>query len=140
MFCLWQEDLEVAAGKLAECQKTIQSLGKQLKSLATLEDFLIDAASIPEFSRAALPIPRTVGESWKLHSNVTFSPKRDLNSPSVVAETTCPTISKNDGNAPPSSSSATSSVVPSNQINPEKNRNGFAKFFSWTKNGIQLEL
>lgn len=35
-----QEDLAVAAGKLAECQKTIASLGQQLKSLATLEDFL----------------------------------------------------------------------------------------------------
>lgn len=135
-----QEDLEVAAGKLAECQKTIQSLGKQLKSLATLEDFLIDTASIPEFSRAALPIPKTVGESWKLPSNVTFSHKRDLNSPGVVAGTTCPSISKNDGNTPPSSSSSTSSAMPSNQINPEKNRNGFAKFFSRTKNGIQLEL
>ncbi|KAA8546410.1 hypothetical protein F0562_002851 [Nyssa sinensis] len=42
-----QEDLAEAAGKLAECQKTIASLGRQLKSLATLEDFLIDTANIP---------------------------------------------------------------------------------------------
>ncbi|XP_043721921.1 filament-like plant protein [Telopea speciosissima] len=37
-----EKELAVAAGKLAECQKTIASLGQQLKSLATLEDFLID--------------------------------------------------------------------------------------------------
>ncbi|KAK7311553.1 hypothetical protein RJT34_09772 [Clitoria ternatea] len=42
---LKQEDLAVAAGKLAECQKTIASLGSQLNSLAALEDFLIDTAS-----------------------------------------------------------------------------------------------
>lgn len=35
------KELTVAATKFAECQKTIASLGRQLKSLATLEDFLI---------------------------------------------------------------------------------------------------
>ncbi|XP_058186518.1 filament-like plant protein 3 isoform X1 [Rhododendron vialii] len=38
-----EKELSVAAGKLSECQKTIASLGKQLKSLATLEDFRIDS-------------------------------------------------------------------------------------------------
>ncbi|KAG2711449.1 hypothetical protein I3760_04G077700 [Carya illinoinensis] len=38
-----QEELAVAASKFAECQKTIASLGQQLKSLATLEDFLTDS-------------------------------------------------------------------------------------------------
>lgn len=37
-----EKELAVAAGKFAECQKTIASLGRQLKSLATLEDLLID--------------------------------------------------------------------------------------------------
>ncbi|KAM7523505.1 hypothetical protein LguiA_013407 [Lonicera macranthoides] len=37
-----EKELEVAASKFAECQKTIASLGQQLRSLATLEDFLID--------------------------------------------------------------------------------------------------
>ncbi|MBA0567832.1 hypothetical protein Golob_005366, partial [Gossypium lobatum] len=58
-----QEDLAVAAGKLAECQKTIASLGQQLKSLATLEDFLIDTTSIPEFSRGVSLIPKSC-EPW----------------------------------------------------------------------------
>jgi hypothetical protein len=78
-FCEYQEDLAVAAGKLAECQKTIASLGNQLKSLATLEDFLIDTPSLPELS-AGTPVTPLVtkadGEPWKLHSNETFSPKR----------------------------------------------------------------
>lgn len=39
---LLQEDVAAAADKLAECQKTIASLGRQLKSLPTLEDFLTD--------------------------------------------------------------------------------------------------
>ncbi|KAK6128375.1 hypothetical protein DH2020_037887 [Rehmannia glutinosa] len=36
------KELAVAATKFAECQKTIASLDRQLKSLATLDDFLID--------------------------------------------------------------------------------------------------
>ncbi|KAL6504881.1 hypothetical protein OROHE_023639 [Orobanche hederae] len=47
-----QEDLvDIAADKLSECQKTIASLGRQLESLATLEDFLMDTSAIlPGFS------------------------------------------------------------------------------------------
>ncbi|KAL6504541.1 hypothetical protein OROGR_026464 [Orobanche gracilis] len=42
-----QEDLvDIAADKLSECQKTIASLGRQLESLATLEDFLMDTSAI----------------------------------------------------------------------------------------------
>ncbi|XVE95484.1 hypothetical protein REPUB_Repub02eG0101500 [Reevesia pubescens] len=125
-----QEDLAVAAGKLAECQKTIASLGQQLKSLAMLEDFLIDTASIPESPR---------GESLKLHSNEIYSAKRDPESPRVSGDRSGPSVNKNDGNTPPSSSSS-SSIVSSNHVNSEKNRNGFAKFFTRSKNGIQLEI
>lgn len=35
-----EEELAVAAAKFAECQKTISSIGQQLKSLATMDDFL----------------------------------------------------------------------------------------------------
>ncbi|XP_050379560.1 filament-like plant protein [Argentina anserina] len=38
-----EQELALAASKFAECQKTIASLGQQLKSLATLEDFLMDS-------------------------------------------------------------------------------------------------
>ncbi|XWS15132.1 hypothetical protein CRYUN_Cryun35bG0067700 [Craigia yunnanensis] len=127
---LKQEDLSVAAGKLAECQKKIASLGQQLKSLATLEDFLIDTTSISELSRGGSLIPK-VGEPWKLHSNETYSPKRDPESPRVSAD---PSVNM-DGNTPPSSS-----ILSSNHVSSEKNRNGFAKFFTRSKNGIQLDL
>uniref|UniRef100_A0A6N2LW89 Filament-like plant protein n=1 Tax=Salix viminalis TaxID=40686 RepID=A0A6N2LW89_SALVM len=55
-----KQDIDVAAKRHAECQKTIASLGKQLKSLATLEDFLIDTASIPEFSAGGSAIPKVM--------------------------------------------------------------------------------
>ncbi|GAB2277274.1 hypothetical protein Dimus_011980 [Dionaea muscipula] len=37
-----EKELAVAADKLAECQQTIASLGRQLKSLATLDELLVD--------------------------------------------------------------------------------------------------
>ncbi|MBA0597357.1 filament-like plant protein [Gossypium raimondii] len=134
-----QEDLAVAAGKLAECQKTIASLGQQLKSLATLEDFLIDTTSIPEFSRGVSLITKS-SEPWKLHSNETYSPKADPESKRVGGDDSSPQGNKNDGNGntPPSSSS--SSIVSSTHASSEKNRNGFAKFFTRSKNGIQIEI
>ncbi|KAL5558413.1 hypothetical protein UlMin_034624 [Ulmus minor] len=138
-----QEDLTMAAGKLAECQKTIASLGNQLKSLATLEDFLIDTGNIPGFSASASEVARTA-EQWKLHSNVTFSPKRDSNSSNVGDESSAPPLNKREENPSPpsssSSSSSTSAVVMSTHVSSEKNRNGFAKFFSRTKSGIRLEI
>ncbi|KAF5450716.1 hypothetical protein F2P56_031043 [Juglans regia] len=135
-----QEDLAVAAGKLAECQKTIASLGNQLKSLATLEDFLIDTANIPELSAGASVIPKADEELWKLHCNETFSPKRDSDSSRVADEISGSSINKIEGNSPPSSSSETSAAALSNHVSYEKNRNGFAKFFSRTKSGIRLEI
>ncbi|XP_008784206.2 filament-like plant protein 3 [Phoenix dactylifera] len=41
-----EKELAVAAGKLAECQKTIASLGQQLKSLTTLDDFMLEAEKL----------------------------------------------------------------------------------------------
>ncbi|GAV71973.1 DUF869 domain-containing protein [Cephalotus follicularis] len=132
-----QEDLAVAAGKLAECQKTIASLGKQLKSLATLEDFLIDTAGLPEFSARGSLDTKPNDELWKCHSNETFSPS---DSATMTSEISSPSGSKNDGNLLASSSSSTSSALSSNNVSSEKNRNGFAKFFSRSKNGIHLEI
>ncbi|KAL7263228.1 hypothetical protein ACSBR1_001409 [Camellia fascicularis] len=135
-----QEDLDVAAGKLAECQKTIASLGRQLESLATLEDFLIDTANLPGFSRGGLMIPRA-GELWKLHGNETFMPKSDsdlLKMPVVNAD---PSVNANDKKSPASSSSSTSTSSSAllSQVTSAKSRNGFGKLFSRSKSGIQLE-
>ncbi|KAI4307270.1 hypothetical protein L6164_030474 [Bauhinia variegata] len=123
-----QEDLALAAGKLAECQKTIASLGNQLQSLATLEDFLIDTASIPGFSASPSLLARAGGDTWKLHSNDTFSPRRDSGSSS-------PSANRREETSPPSSA-----AMPPNHVSSERSRNGFAKFFSRTKSGIRLEI
>ena len=137
---LYQEDLAVAAGKLAECQKTIASLGNQLNSLATLEDFLIDTASIPQFSASPSLIAQAGGETWRLHSNDTYSPKKDSIS-SRIADGSCgPSVYKNEEMTPPSSSSSTASTALPSNVSSEKSRNGFAKFFSRTKSGIRLEI
>ncbi|CAN1130620.1 Filament-like plant protein 3 [Linum perenne] len=134
-----QEDLALAAGKLAECQNTILSLGNQLKSLATIEDFLIDS-SIPEIEisvgNSSLS-PGGSGELWKLHSNGTYSPKLDSSSSRVAIGSPSASPIKH-GRSSPSSSSSTSSAV--HNTSSDKNRNGFANFFSRSKNGIQLEL
>lgn len=124
----------MAAGKLAECQKTIASLGNQLKSLATLEDFLIDTANIMGLSECP-PLVSRAEETWKLHSMETFSPKGESDSSKQVAEISLPSLNKTDENSPQSSSAVWSAHVSS-----EKNRNGFAKFFSRTKSGIRLEI
>ncbi|KAJ7965562.1 Filament-like plant protein [Quillaja saponaria] len=134
-----QEDLAVAAEKLAECQKTIASLGNQLQSLATLEDFLIDTANLPESSANPSVIPQSNGELWRMHSNETYSPKRNCGSSSSAGVSSAPSVSKTGENSPPGSSSSTSAIL-SNQASSEKSRNGFAKFFSRTKSGIRLEI
>ncbi|KAK4276732.1 hypothetical protein QN277_014847 [Acacia crassicarpa] len=132
-----QEDLALAAGKLAECQKTIASLGNQLKSLATLEDFLIDTASIPEFSASPSLVARAGGETWKLHSNDSFSPKRETSSPKVGEGSSSPSLNKSEGSSPSSLSTSSASLP---NVSSERSRNGFAKFFSRTKSGIRLEI
>ncbi|KAG2701122.1 hypothetical protein I3843_06G029300 [Carya illinoinensis] len=131
-----QEDIAVATGKLAECRKTIASLGNQLKSLATLEDFLIDTANISELSAGASVMPKADGGLWKLHCNETFLPKRDSYSSLMADESSGPIGNKTEENSPPFSSSATSAAASSIHVISEKNRNGFAKFFSRTKSGL----
>lgn len=123
-----------AAGKLANCQKTIASLGKQLQSLATLEDFLIDTASIPVATNGVSNSnSNSSSESWKVHKNESFLSR---NHPE----------SKKPHKEPSSSSSfaaaaaAGSVSMTSNRGSSEKNRNGFAKVFTRSKDGIHLAI
>ncbi|XP_009627329.1 filament-like plant protein isoform X2 [Nicotiana tomentosiformis] len=120
-----QEDLAVAADKLAECQKTIASLGKQLQSLATLEDFLIDTANL---SGGESVVAKAGGELWKLHVNETFTPKRDSD-PSKVEEENA--SHGNEGECSSASSSSSST-----QATTAKSKNGFGKLFSRSKSGL----
>ncbi|XP_055835622.1 filament-like plant protein isoform X1 [Solanum dulcamara] len=125
-----QEDLAVAADKLAECQKTIASLGKQLQSLATLEDFLIDTANLPGGGSV---VAKAGGELWKLHVNETFTPKRDSDPTKVEEENVSHSTNGNEGESPASSSSSSTSSA--TQANTTKSKNGFGKLFSRSRSG-----
>ncbi|KAH0662311.1 hypothetical protein KY284_027242 [Solanum tuberosum] len=127
-----QEDLAVAADKLAECQKTIASLGKQLHSLATLEDFLIDTANLPGLSGEGSVVAGASGEEWKLHVNETFT--RNSNSDTPKIENSSHSMNGNEGESSSSSSSSSSAT----QVTTSKSRNSFGKLFSRSKSGIQL--
>ncbi|XP_047317073.1 filament-like plant protein 3 [Impatiens glandulifera] len=51
------KELEVAVMKFTDCQRTIASLGRQLKSLGTLEDYLIDSSEkVPPAAAAAIQL------------------------------------------------------------------------------------
>ncbi|XP_075075394.1 filament-like plant protein isoform X3 [Nicotiana tabacum] len=102
-----QEDLAVAADKLADCQKTIASLGKQLQSLATLEDFLIDTANLPGFSGGGSVVARASGEEWKLHVNETLTSRQ--NSDTTKFENSSHSMNGNEGESSSSSSSSSTS-------------------------------
>lgn len=56
----------MAASKFAECQKTIASLGQQLRSLATLEDFLTDSEKPLELIGEGIQGPKNGREPLKL--------------------------------------------------------------------------
>ncbi|XP_057416646.1 filament-like plant protein 3 [Lotus japonicus] len=76
-----EKEFALASSKFAECQKTIASLGKQLKSLATLEDFLLDSDKPMELTcEATLQGPQNGGEQLKSHNN------SDLGLPKRVSE------------------------------------------------------
>ncbi|KAG5031806.1 hypothetical protein AAZX31_06G151000 [Glycine max] len=74
-----EKELALAASKFAECRKTIESLGLQLKSLATLEDFLLDSESPMELTcEVTQPGFQNGGEQLKkLHNGDLNLSKRD---------------------------------------------------------------
>lgn len=129
---LLQDDLDGAAGKLAECQKTIASLGRQLQSLATLEDFLTDTANLPGFSGGG-SLVNGASELWKLHCNDTFTPKSDSNPSKTALENSGPSVNGNGETSSVSSSSSTLSSVLLNHVSSAKSQNGFGKLFSRSK-------
>ncbi|KAH7861909.1 hypothetical protein Vadar_032529 [Vaccinium darrowii] len=135
-----QDDLDGAAGKLAECQKTIASLGRQLQSLATLEDFLTDTANLPGISGGGSLTHRAT-ELWKSHLNDTLMPKRDSNPSKMVLENSSPSVNGNGETSLVSSSSSSSALssVSFSHVSSAKSQNGFGKLFSRSKSGIQLE-
>lgn len=105
----------MAAGKLEECQKTIASLGRQLKSLASLEDFLLDP-QMAELNAGSL-----VSRDGEING-----PSSDVaNGELQVVSGTGTTQNGKQKSSPPSSSSSSSGGG-----SGEKSRNGFGKLFS----------
>ncbi|KAG5041328.1 hypothetical protein JHK82_013437 [Glycine max] len=76
-----EKELARAASRFAECQKTIASLGQQLKSLATLEDFLLDSDNPMESTCQVTKGHQNGGEHLKLHHSDLSLPKKDSESP-----------------------------------------------------------
>lgn len=116
-----EKELAVAAGKLAECQKTIASLGQQLKALATLEDLFDSDMSEPNEVSPVLS-----GEQSTSYSNEVYCSKKV--EPSNTVDDYSPSNSKDEEQLPSSSSSSTNH-------DSEKSRNGFRKLFFRNKNG-----
>lgn len=102
---LQEKDLALAASRFAECQKTIASLGQQLKSLATLEDFLLDSDNPMESTCEVTKGHQNGGEHLKPHHSDLSLPKKDSESPISL-------------NSP---------------ITNEKSSNGFGKFIPRSK-------
>ncbi|KAL9393495.1 hypothetical protein Peur_012780 [Populus x canadensis] len=111
-----EKELAVAASKLAECQKTISSLGLQLKSLATLED-LLDSDNSSDVSSEESKDHEN-GERWRLDLG-NQSSGRD----SEAIQVTGGALRLKNGGDWESSLSLNSSFV------SEKTRSGFGKFF-----------
>ncbi|XP_010459903.1 PREDICTED: filament-like plant protein 2 [Camelina sativa] len=127
-----QEDIETAAGKFEDCQKTIASLGKQLQSLATLEDFLIGIANIPDSASSV----------HKKEAFLRKDPPECIKTINGRSHEYTATKNSNNNTLHPCSSSSDSTTVSlimsSNRGSSEKNRNGFATVFSRSRNAIHL--
>lgn len=126
------KELAIATSKFAECQKTIASLGRQLKSLATLEDFLMDSEKTTELPKEGSQFPEDGPESLKLPSGDLHSPKNDSEDPKTISS--CPGPLENGGE--------TGSLLSRSQqqaVTVEKSRNGFGKLFPRSNSRRQNE-
>ncbi|ESQ27364.1 hypothetical protein EUTSA_v10019596mg, partial [Eutrema salsugineum] len=101
-------------------RENIEPKIKQLQSLATLEDFLIDTARIPVATNG---VSSSNTESWKVHKNETFMARNHPESIKPAKETSLSSSSSSSS----SSVGAALAPVSSNRGSSEKNRNGFAK-------------
>ncbi|KAM7276988.1 hypothetical protein ACFE04_018854 [Oxalis oulophora] len=97
-FKVMQEtELALAATKFAECQKTIASLGEQIKSLATLEDFLLDSENPADIHAEELPrngqaSSLQLGDSYKKsHSFKILSERLKLSKSGIERLSSSPT-------------------------------------------------
>ncbi|PON88826.1 Filament-like protein [Trema orientale] len=118
-----EKELALAADKFAECQKTIVSLGQQLKSLASLEDFLVDSEKQLELTGE--DIQKSESEQHNLHSSHLSLPR----SGSAFSE-----AANNWSLSSKKKSERKSSLSLDPAIDSEKNRSSFGKIFNRSKN------
>ncbi|KAL9683706.1 hypothetical protein QQ045_015534 [Rhodiola kirilowii] len=119
-FTIKQDDLAAAAGKLAECQQTIASLGIQLKSLASLDDFLTDT-TISQESDEILGSDNAQLLTREQH-DISNKARKSVHASATYENS-------------PASSSSSSSASSVSQVSVEKGRNGFIKLFSRSNRG-----
>ena len=96
-----EKELAMAAKKFAECQKTIASLGQQLKSLATVDDILMDSEKpLDELTGEGIQSFKNGMEAWKLGSSNFNLPRTDSEFSNVASKRSYP--SKNTSERKPS--------------------------------------
>lgn len=82
-----EKELALAAKKFAECQKTIASLGQQLKSLATVDEILLDSEKpLDQLTDEGIQSFKKGLEAWKLGSNDLKLPRTDPDMPKATSK------------------------------------------------------
>ncbi|XP_030497315.2 filament-like plant protein 3 [Cannabis sativa] len=122
-----ENELALAADKFAECQKTIASLGQHLKSLASLEDFLLDSENLhPTIVVDNIQSYESGNEAHNLRStNLCLSGRDAAFSEAAANKWSYSSNKKSERN---------SSLSLDPDIHSEKNQNGFGKLFPKSKN------
>ncbi|KAI4326156.1 hypothetical protein MLD38_031497 [Melastoma candidum] len=73
-----EEELALAAGRFAECQKTIGSLREKLTSLALVDDFTVEPEENPGPTDEGLLTQDATEEPFQMHSREIFPFKTDV--------------------------------------------------------------
>lgn len=122
-------ELALAASKLAECQKTIASLGKTLKSLATFDDLFLDSDKLLEVSDKESQLPKNCVELTNLSSSNTVL----MESRAFALETIRDSSDMRDSWEPKKDSKQglSSTMLDKSQ------RNGFGKLFPRSKSAMR---
>ncbi|KAH9625864.1 hypothetical protein KSS87_009973 [Heliosperma pusillum] len=129
-----EKELALAANNLAECQKTIASLGNQLKSLATLEDLFSDSDMQFDISdKESQPI-KTEVKPASLHSSSSLtvqsdSPSSETGTPNTIS------VDLEDGQE------FTKNVKQKEELTSlavnKSHKNGFGKYFPRSKSTVR---
>ncbi|CAM8953671.1 unnamed protein product [Rhodiola kirilowii] len=124
-----EKELQIASQQFAECQKTIASLGRQLKSLATLEDFILDSEkSLKTSDEVSLRVEQGM-ELSDLHSNELYMPMPNNNSELSFPEADHSSVLP----IPRDSNTALSSIATHTS---DRNRSGLGKLSSRAMHSI----